>query len=216
MGSWASTASHSQHICCRHAALHTGQSTLVTPLMSRSESFMPPPLNRRRSVFDTDNIDIGPERRQYLDHALRWVGDGGSTCRCCVARAALAWAAGAPGHCAPCTLHITAHVPLRMAAPPSCQPLLPVSCACSRVWEFNDEGSIPYVPYLRAPYYVRHGWCSWRVWGPCTAGWRPPTPPLAAGTEGRHAFPVWGDGRQHTAFSHACSGTAPDPSHPVS
>ena len=26
----------------------------------------------RRSVFDTDNIDIGPERRQYLDHALRW------------------------------------------------------------------------------------------------------------------------------------------------
>ena len=25
---------------------------------------------------------------------------------------------------------------------------------CSRVWEFNDEGSIPYVPYLRAPYYV--------------------------------------------------------------
>lgn len=24
----------------------------------------------------------------------------------------------------------------------------------SRVWEFNDEGSIPYVPYLRAPYYV--------------------------------------------------------------
>lgn len=32
-----------------------------------------------------------------------------------------------------------------------------VSCpllSCSRVWEFNDEGSIPYVPYLRAPYYV--------------------------------------------------------------
>jgi betaine lipid synthase len=47
-----------------------------------------------RSVFDTDNIDIGPERRQYLDHAL------------------------------------------------------------SRVWEYNDEGSIPYVPYFRAPYYV--------------------------------------------------------------
>lgn len=47
-----------------------------------------------RAVFDTDNIDLGPERRQYLDHAL------------------------------------------------------------SRVWEFNDEGSIPYVPFLRAPYYV--------------------------------------------------------------
>ena len=26
--------------------------------------------------------------------------------------------------------------------------------ARSRVWEFNDEGSIPYVPWLRAPYYV--------------------------------------------------------------
>ncbi|WPT16758.1 hypothetical protein PSENEW3_00004766 [Picochlorum sp. SENEW3] len=47
-----------------------------------------------RCIFDTDNIDIGPERRQYLDHSL------------------------------------------------------------SRVWEFNDEGSIPYVPYFRAPYYV--------------------------------------------------------------
>lgn len=47
-----------------------------------------------RSTFDTDNIDIGPERRNYLDHQL------------------------------------------------------------SRVWEFNDEGSIPYVPFLRAPYYV--------------------------------------------------------------
>ena len=22
------------------------------------------------------------------------------------------------------------------------------------MWEFNDEGSIPYVPWLRAPYYV--------------------------------------------------------------
>jgi len=22
------------------------------------------------------------------------------------------------------------------------------------VWEWNDEGSIPYVPFLRAPYYV--------------------------------------------------------------
>jgi hypothetical protein len=26
--------------------------------------------------------------------------------------------------------------------------------ACSRVWEYNDEGSIPYVPWFRAPYYV--------------------------------------------------------------
>jgi betaine lipid synthase len=41
-----------------------------------------------------DGIDLGPERRQYLDHQL------------------------------------------------------------SRVWECNGQGSIPYVPYLRAPYYV--------------------------------------------------------------
>ncbi|EIE24752.1 diacylglyceryl-N,N,N-trimethylhomoserine synthesis protein [Coccomyxa subellipsoidea C-169] len=47
-----------------------------------------------RATFDTDNIDIGPERRNYLDHRL------------------------------------------------------------SRVWEMNSEGSIPYVPFLRAPYYV--------------------------------------------------------------
>lgn len=47
-----------------------------------------------RAIFDTDNIDIGPERRNYLDHRL------------------------------------------------------------SRVWEMNGQGSIPYVPYLRAPYYV--------------------------------------------------------------
>lgn len=47
-----------------------------------------------RSIFDTDNIDIGPERRHYLDHELK------------------------------------------------------------RVWEVNCQGSIPYVPYLRAPYYV--------------------------------------------------------------
>eukprot|EP00887_Chlorella_sp_A99_P007332 scaffold2.g7332.t1 len=47
-----------------------------------------------RAVFDTDNIDVGPERRNYLDHEL------------------------------------------------------------SRIWEFNGEGSIPYVPFLRAPYYV--------------------------------------------------------------
>ncbi|KAK9817757.1 hypothetical protein WJX72_001701 [[Myrmecia] bisecta] len=47
-----------------------------------------------RATFDSDNIDIGPERRNYLDHRL------------------------------------------------------------SRVWEQNSEGSIPYVPVLRAPYYV--------------------------------------------------------------
>ena len=48
---------------------------------------------RHRSVFDTDSIDLGPERRQYLDHQL------------------------------------------------------------SRLWEVNSQGSIPYVPLLRAPYY---------------------------------------------------------------
>ncbi|DBB17356.1 hypothetical protein WJX82_002206 [Trebouxia sp. C0006] len=47
-----------------------------------------------RATFDTDNIDIGPERRAYLDHRL------------------------------------------------------------SRAWEVNSQGSIPYVPFLRAPYYI--------------------------------------------------------------
>jgi len=47
-----------------------------------------------RSAFDTDNIDLGPERRHYLDHTL------------------------------------------------------------NRVWEYNGRGSLPYVPYIKAPYYV--------------------------------------------------------------
>lgn len=47
-----------------------------------------------RCIFDVDNIDIGPERRAYLENCLE------------------------------------------------------------RVWEINSQGSIPYVPYLRAPYYV--------------------------------------------------------------
>ena len=47
-----------------------------------------------RSIFDIDNIDIGPERRAYLETRLE------------------------------------------------------------RVWEINSQGSIPYVPYLRAPWYV--------------------------------------------------------------
>jgi betaine lipid synthase len=47
-----------------------------------------------RSIFDIDNIDIGPERRAYLETKLE------------------------------------------------------------RQWEINSEGSIPWVPYLRAPYFV--------------------------------------------------------------
>jgi len=47
-----------------------------------------------QSIFDMDGINLGSERRAYLDHCL------------------------------------------------------------SRVWEYNDEGSIPYVPFFRAPYYV--------------------------------------------------------------
>ena len=47
-----------------------------------------------RSIFDQDNIDLGPERRAYIEHKLE------------------------------------------------------------RITEFNGNGSIPYVPYLRAPYYV--------------------------------------------------------------
>lgn len=47
-----------------------------------------------RSIFDIDTIDLGPERRSYLEHKLE------------------------------------------------------------RIWEINNEGSIPYVPYFRAPYYI--------------------------------------------------------------
>eukprot|EP01025_Chloroclados_australasicus_P048612 TRINITY_DN5514_c0_g1_i2.p1 TRINITY_DN5514_c0_g1~~TRINITY_DN5514_c0_g1_i2.p1 ORF type:complete len:667 (-),score=70.82 TRINITY_DN5514_c0_g1_i2:573-2573(-) len=47
-----------------------------------------------RSIFDQDGIDLGPERRMYLDHKLE------------------------------------------------------------RMYELNSQGSIPYVPYLRAPWYV--------------------------------------------------------------
>eukprot|EP00897_Mesotaenium_endlicherianum_P008660 jgi/Mesen1/7822/ME000417S07135 len=47
-----------------------------------------------RSVFDFDGIDLGPERRQYLEHKLE------------------------------------------------------------PVYEYNGRGKIPYVPYLRAPYYM--------------------------------------------------------------
>ena len=31
---------------------------------------MPEGVGQRRATFDTDNIDIGPERRDYLDHRL--------------------------------------------------------------------------------------------------------------------------------------------------
>jgi len=47
-----------------------------------------------RCIFDMDNIDIGPERRNYLD------------------------------------------------------------CRMDREWELNGQGSIPYVPFLRVPWYV--------------------------------------------------------------
>lgn len=47
-----------------------------------------------RATFDTDGIDVGPERRMYLDHTMQ------------------------------------------------------------RIYEDDGEGSIPYVPFLRAPYYV--------------------------------------------------------------
>lgn len=59
----------------------------------------PWPASPARSIFDIDNIDIGPERRAYLETKLE------------------------------------------------------------RCWEINREGSIPYVPYLRAPYYVWVGRC---------------------------------------------------------
>jgi len=69
-----------------------------------------------RATFDVDNIDVGPERRAYLDGKLE------------------------------------------------------------RVWEYNGEGSIPYVPWLRAPYYVWVG-RPWRDGGSVTGG----ASPLAGG-----------------------------------
>jgi betaine lipid synthase len=62
-----------------------------------------------RATFDVDNIDVGPERRAYLDSKLE------------------------------------------------------------RCWEYNGEGSIPYVPYLRAPYYVWIG-RPWRDGGGSSSG----------------------------------------------
>ena len=130
-----------------------------------------------RSVFDTDNIDIGPERRQYLDHQLRcvcmcvrWAGGGWGG-------AVGGWAGGlvegpqgelrpfmsralctasclelsAPHHDSSSLHRIARTAPNPTATAP---PAAPAPAACSRVWEFNDEGSIPYVPWLRAPYYV--------------------------------------------------------------
>merc|ERR1719426_476578 len=47
-----------------------------------------------KSIFDIDNIDLGPERRQYLDHRLL------------------------------------------------------------RVFEYNSSGAIPYIPFIKAPYYT--------------------------------------------------------------
>ena len=107
-----------------------------------------------RSVFDTDGIDLGPERRAYLDHQLRcgrpgvvafrapplW-GRRGRRGRAHVCSGCARW-----GVCPP----PAAHPPRALAYPPS----RPHPTPHSRVWEFNDEGSIPYVPFLRAPYYV--------------------------------------------------------------
>ena len=39
-------------------------------LCSCSAGCAPEGVGQRRATFDTDNIDIGPERRDYLDHRL--------------------------------------------------------------------------------------------------------------------------------------------------
>jgi len=36
-----------------------------------------------RATFDTDNIDIGPERRAFLEHRLERVWEVNSQVRCC-------------------------------------------------------------------------------------------------------------------------------------
>jgi betaine lipid synthase len=81
-----------------------------------------------RATFDVDNIDVGPERRAYLDSKLE------------------------------------------------------------RVWEFNGEGSIPYVPYLRAPYYVWIG----RPWRDGSSGGGMSPLAVGGGSENGGLSPVGG------------------------
>jgi betaine lipid synthase len=93
-----------------------------------------------RATFDVDNIDVGPERRSYLDGKLE------------------------------------------------------------RLWEYNGEGSIPYVPYLRAPYYVWIG----RPWRDGSSGGGGASGGSEIGVGNNSASPPSVDG---TAFPLAASPT---------
>lgn len=165
------------------------------------------PNHTRRSIFDTDNIDIGPERRNYLDHQLSrvweyndevargfvWRGGG------CGVQRVVGWVAKGQGRCGirgwgsvrnrvimwmpfcvqvcmvgwkgdSWAVHfawaaggsILNHLAMALSGQPT------ASCAALRIRSASNknfpnnlyhclsraQGSIPYVPYLRAPYYV--------------------------------------------------------------
>lgn len=120
-----------------------------------------------RSIFDIDTIDLGPERRSYLEHKLERVweinsqvcggvsdileGVGRQVCLCLSDRLP------APGQLliAPqlrCLAHERACCHGGVAR--TLLPGLLTPHACSAPFPIHDQGSIPYVPYLRAPYYV--------------------------------------------------------------
>lgn len=91
----------------------------------------------RRATFDTDNIDIGPERRAYLEQRLERCWEVNSQVsrarrtpictRACAPASSIALCALLPQHAPTCNTRAAGPLP---------------------------QGSIPYVPYLRAPYYV--------------------------------------------------------------
>ena len=79
-----------------------------------------------RCTFDTDNIDIGPERRNYLGklHLKQFFFQLPITLLGCVPDFGERMVSKNADHKA------------------------------TRVFEYNGAGGIPYVPFLRAPYYV--------------------------------------------------------------
>ena len=86
---------HRQAACASHAQPRTRIAPASLGVQPRSRADHLTHMHGAcRCIFDIDGIDLGPERRAYLEHGAE------------------------------------------------------------RVWEVNAQGSIPYVPYLRAPYYV--------------------------------------------------------------
>ena len=148
---------------------------------------------RCRATFDTDNIDVGPERRAYLDHRLSRVWEVNSQVSVCTlhaARTRLAAQSTPQVHtcgkgchhetsdmchhefkvaeipvvmCEDAQHNTKAHhtTPLLIINIPITSVMVSSACAASIISQQVHElyasvlqGSIPYVPFLRAPYYV--------------------------------------------------------------